>query len=68
MVLSGTGRYQVGEDVFDIGEGDIVFVPRGAVHATESGDSDDLVTVWVLGGAGSLETAGYVSAAEQGLL
>jgi quercetin dioxygenase-like cupin family protein len=68
IVLGGTGRYQVGDDVFDIGGGDIVFVPKGVVHATSSGDADDLVTIWVLGGAGSLDTAGYVSAADQGRL
>jgi quercetin dioxygenase-like cupin family protein len=68
LVLSGTGRCQVGEDVFDVSAGDLVFVPRGAVHATTSATDADLVTVWVLGGAASLEEAGYVSTAAQGKL
>jgi quercetin dioxygenase-like cupin family protein len=68
VVVSGSGRYQVGDETFDIAEGDVVFVPRGVVHATVSSPGDDLVALWVLGGAASLETAGYVSAAEQGLL
>jgi len=68
IVVSGTGRCQVGDEVFDVGQGDVVFVARGIVHATASGASDDLVAVWVLGGASSLEAAGYVPAPGEGRL
>jgi quercetin dioxygenase-like cupin family protein len=68
VVVSGGGRHQVGDEVFDIVEGDVVFIPRGAVHATVSAPDEDLVAVWVLGGAASLDDAGYVPAAGEGLL
>ena len=60
VVQSGTGRHLVGEDWYDIGPGDIVFIPRGVPHSAVSGE-DDLVIYWVLGGAASLEAAGYVA-------
>ena len=68
VVLAGSGCYQVGDDVFEISTGDVVFVPRGAVHATTSSDDEDLVTLWMLGGAGSLAAAGYESRAADGRL
>lgn len=61
IVVSGTGRHRVGEEWFDLAPGDVLFVPKGAVHTAVSAD-EDLVILWVLGGAGSLEQAGYVSA------
>jgi quercetin dioxygenase-like cupin family protein len=64
IVQSGTGRHRVGDDWYDLAPGDVLFVPKGAVHTTVSGDEDDLVIFWVLGGAASLEAAGYVSATE----
>ncbi len=60
---SGNGRHRVGDEWYDLQAGDILFVPKGAVHTAVSGD-EDLVIYWVLGGAGSLEDAGYVSAEE----
>ncbi len=62
IVQSGSGRHRVGDEWFDLAPGDILFVPKGSVHTAESGQDDDLVIFWVLGGAGSLETAGYVPA------
>lgn len=63
IVQSGNGRHRVGDEWYDLQAGDILFVPKGAVHTAVSGD-EDLVIYWVLGGAGSLEDAGYVSAEE----
>lgn len=60
IVQSGTGRHRVGDDWYDIGPGDVIFIPRGAIHGAVSGSPDDLVIYWVLGGAASLEAAGYV--------
>ena len=65
IVQSGVGRHRVGDIWYDIGPGDIIFVPKGAVHTAVSGD-EDLVIYWVLGGAASLEEAGYVSAEPEG--
>ena len=62
IVQSGTGRHRVGDEWFDLAPGDILFVPKGSIHTAESGNEEALVIFWVLGGAGSLETAGYVSA------
>ena len=62
IVQSGTGRHRVGDEWFHLGPGDVLFVPKGAVHTAVSGDDEDLVIFWVLGGAGSLKAAGYVRA------
>jgi len=62
IVQSGTGRHRVGDEWFDLAPGDILFVPKGSIHTAESGEDEDLVIFWVMGGAGSLETAGYVPA------
>lgn len=64
IVQSGRGRHRIGERTYDIRPGDIVFVPRGVVHGAEAVGSEDMVILWVLGGAGSLEAAGYEPAAE----
>ena len=61
IVQSGRGRHLVGETWYDIGPGDIIFIPRNTVHGAESVDDDELVIYWVLGGVASLEGAGYVS-------
>ena len=38
-VLSGSGRMRVGESVFDIGRGDTIWIPAGALHnVVNSGD------------------------------
>lgn len=64
IVLSGRGRHLIGEETYDIGPGDIVFVPRGVVHSAEAVGPADMVILWVLGGASSLEAAGYEQAAQ----
>ncbi len=59
IVLSGCGVHRVHDKEYEIRAGDIVFVPRGAVHSAHATGSDDMVVLWVLGGASSLEAAGY---------
>lgn len=60
IVQSGRGRHLVGDEWFEVGPGDIIFVPRGVPHGAVAGD-EDLVIYWILGGAASLEAAGYVA-------
>lgn len=64
IVLSGRGRHRVGDEWHEIGPGDVVFVPRGVVHGAVADGEEDLIILWVLGGASTLEGAGYVSAGE----
>ena len=65
IVLSGHGWHRVGDDYYDIGPGDVVFVPAGVPHSAGSGDGDDLIILWVLGGAPSLAKAGYEAVPEK---
>lgn len=60
IVLSGNGTHRVGDETYDIGPGDVVFIPRDVVHTAMAG-TDDMVILWVLAGASTLEGAGYVS-------
>lgn len=64
IVLSGRGWHRIGEQSYEIGPGDVVFVPRGVAHSAQAVGSQDMVILWVLGGASSLEAAGYESAGE----
>ena len=64
IVLSGRGWYRVGDDFYDLGPGDVVFVPMNTAHSGGSSGSEDMVILWVLGGAASMEMAGYISVPE----
>lgn len=60
IVMSGRGWHRVGADYYDIGPGDIVFVPANAAHSAGAEEGDEpMVILWILGGAPSLEKAGY---------
>jgi len=59
IVLTGNGRHLVGDRWYDVRPGDVIFVPRGVVHGAVADTEEDLVILWVLGGASSLEGAGY---------
>jgi quercetin dioxygenase-like cupin family protein len=59
IVLSGRGVHRVHDTEYEIGPGDIVFVPRAAVHSARAIGGEDMAVLWVLGGASSLEAAGY---------
>lgn len=67
IVLEGRGLHQIGERVYEIAAGDVVLIPRGAVHAAKATGGEELRIIWVLGGAGDLEHAGYQSS-DAGLL
>ena len=64
IVLSGNGWHRVGDRIYDIGPGDVVYVPRNTAHSACCTSDDDLVIIWVLGGAPSLERAGYQPVSE----
>ena len=59
IVMSGRGRHRVGDVWYDVGPGDVIFVPRMTWHGAESVGDEDFVILWVLGGAASLDAAGY---------
>jgi len=64
IVMSGRGSHRVADTWYDVGPGDVIFVPRNVVHGAIAIGKEDFVILWVLGGASSLEAAGYVSVAE----
>ena len=64
IVMSGRGRHRVGERYYEIEPGDVVFVPVNTAHSAGSIGEEDMVILWVLGGAPSLERAGYQAVAE----
>ena len=57
--MSGRGWHRVGSEYYDIGPGDIVFIPANAPHSAGSDLAEPMVILWALGGAPSLEKAGY---------
>ena len=65
IVMSGRGWHRVGSDYYDIGPGDIVFIPANAEHSAGCDEGDEpMVILWILGGAPSLEKAGYAAVPE----
>ena len=65
IVLSGSGWHRVGSDIYDIGLGDIIYIPANAEHSAGADEGDEpMVIVWVLGGAPSLDKAGYAAVPE----
>jgi mannose-6-phosphate isomerase-like protein (cupin superfamily)/pyrroloquinoline quinone (PQQ) biosynthesis protein C len=46
-VISGRGRVRVGDGFFEIGAGDMAFVPRWALHQTENTGADEMVIIAV---------------------
>lgn len=61
IVMSGRGWHRVGSEFYDIGPGDIVFIPANAPHSAGSDPTEAMVILWILGGVPSLEKAGYVA-------
>ena len=51
LVLSGNGRFKVGDDILDVGPRDLVFVPAQTIRAWEAGpDGMELVAFGTHGG------------------
>ena len=64
IVMSGRGWHRVGDEYYDIGPGDVVFVPVDTAHSAGADDGDEpMVILWILGGAPSLAKAGYEAVA-----
>lgn len=61
IVTRGSGWHRVADEVFRIGEGDVVFVPRNTAHSAGADGPEDMRILWILGGAASSAMAGYVS-------
>lgn len=64
IVTDGSGWHRVGDRVFRIRAGDVVFVPRNTAHSAGADGPEQMRILWILGGAASLEMAGYVSVPE----
>lgn len=60
LVLSGRARHVVGDRSFEMGPGDVCFIPRGAHHSLECISDDGLEILWAWGGASSVDAAGFV--------
>jgi len=46
-IVSGHGRVRVGDAFFEVGAGDMAFVPRWALHQTENTGADEMIIVAV---------------------
>lgn len=64
VVTRGSGWHRVGDQVFRIREGDVIFVPRNTAHSAGADGPEEMQILWVLGGAASLAAAGYMSVPE----
>ncbi len=49
FVISGKGVMVVGEDIFEIEQGDALYVPPGEYHTTYQRGNMPLVVLWVTG-------------------
>ena len=48
------------DEEFDIGPGDVIFIPVNAEHFVVNTDPEkEMEMIWLYGGVGSLETSGY---------
>jgi len=58
IVLKGHGHLVTESGREPSAEGDVVYCPRGVRHGFDNTSSEDVVLLWGLLGAGSMETAG----------
>ena len=60
MVVKGHGISSSGEDEYEVGPGDVVFIPKGVVHFTKNLSKTEPLEIWfVYAGKPSLSKAGY---------
>ena len=65
IVMSGRGWHRVADQYYDISAGDVVFVPANAAHSAGADEgTESMVVLWILGGAPSLDKAGYAAVAD----
>jgi len=61
-VVRGHGVAISGDEEFEIGPGDLIFVPKGDVHYFKNTHpTEELETLWIYAGAPSLKKAGYIT-------
>lgn len=61
MVIKGHGIASSGEEEYEVGPGDVVFIPKGKVHfAKNLSDTESFEIFFVYSGAPSLKKAGYI--------
>jgi mannose-6-phosphate isomerase-like protein (cupin superfamily) len=58
-VISGRGRAFSDGKVYEVGQGNVQFVPKGEVHGLKNPYKADLVIVYAYFGTSSLEASGY---------
>lgn len=66
IVLSGYGMILTDAGDKPAREGDVVYAPRGCWHGFDNSSGREVVLLWGLFGAGSLEASGYQSHPNQG--
>jgi mannose-6-phosphate isomerase-like protein (cupin superfamily) len=49
LVMSGSARVSTGEDIYELGEGDAVFIPPGIPHTLRNIGASETVVVWAAG-------------------
>lgn len=47
VVLQGRAKLRIGNDIYEVGEGHVAFIPRGTIHGIESVGADPLIVVFV---------------------
>lgn len=63
MVVKGHGISSSGKDEYEVGPGDVVFIPKGIVHFTKNTSKTEPLEIWfVYAGKPSLNKAGYTRA------
>jgi len=59
VVLKGRGMILTGAGDMPAREGDVVYLPRGCWHGFDNTSGEEVVLMWGLMGAGSIEASGY---------
>ncbi len=60
VMLRGKAVERIGDEYYEIGPGDCVFIPKGAVHSHKVVSEDQVETVFIYVGATTFEETGYV--------
>ncbi len=47
VILQGRAKLRIGNDLYEVGEGHVAFIPRGTIHGIESIGADPLIVVFV---------------------
>ena len=47
VILQGRAKLRIKNDIYEVGEGYVAFIPRGTIHGVESTGADPLVLIFV---------------------